>query len=207
MKQHRILVYMTLISLFITVSLLLTRVYFESRSFYGKGKESLLNDDPYMAITYFGRSAKWYFPGNPYVKQSIEGLWSAACKAEERGEIEFALKACYTLRGSLYATKWLFMHHKEWIEPCNQKIADLTVARHPYIKRAKVITGLNKEERPIVIWAFFVVICFYGWIGSALGLIFFSFDSSGSMKWRNALFWGGLVLGFFLLWIFTMFRA
>ncbi|MDY6855837.1 MAG: hypothetical protein SWO11_14245 [Thermodesulfobacteriota bacterium] len=207
MKRYRTPVYISLIFFFFTASLIMVRAYFESRGFYTKGIEAFSNDDTYMAILYFGRSANWYFPGNPYVKHSIEGLWKVACKTEESGEIGFALKACYTLRGSLYGTKWFFIHHKEWLEKSNQKIAKLTVARHPHIQSEKVIAELNKEKKPRVVWAFLVVMSFLSWVGSALGLIFFSFDSNGNVKGKRAVVLGGLILGFFLLWIFSMLRA
>ena len=207
MKQYRVSICVILLFLIATFILILGRVYSESKDFYRKGTESFLKDDLYMAALYFGRSAKWYFPGNPYVRRSIKGLLDTANKAEEIGETEFALKACYTLRGSLYGTKGLFMPHKEWLEPCNQKIADLTVIRNPYVKREKVLQGLYKKVGPRVGWALLVVLGFWGWIGTTIGFIYFSFDSSGAMAGKKAALWGGLVLGLFLLWIFSMMRA
>jgi hypothetical protein len=99
------------------------------------------------------------------------------------------------------------MPYKQWLEPCNEKIANLTVAQNPSVKRERVLSDLHRRVGPRGGWAAMVLLGFWGWVGGTVCFIWFSFDSSGKMAGRKAVFLGGTTLGFFVLWIFSMLRA
>jgi len=198
---------LTLTLMSVIFCLIMGRVFLESRDYFRKGTASLEADELYMAVVHFGRAAKWYFPGNPYVLRSLRSLWETGQRAEEMAEERIALKAYYTLRGCLYGTRWFYMPYREWLDPCNQRIADLTVVNDPHVSEETVLANLQGQVGPSVVWALFVVLGFWGWIGSVFGFVWFSFDASGSMDGRKAVAWGGVGLGFFVVWVLSMLRA
>jgi hypothetical protein len=206
MRQGRTVAILVLL-LLVPVTLVLGRSFLESRRFYRLGTASYAKGDMQMAVGYLGRAGKWYFPGNPYVRRALEGLWNIGQKAEETGDKEVALKAYCTLRGALYGTKGLFMPHKAWLGPCNQKIAEVTVSQNPLLDAEQVLSGLQAPVGPSAWWAILVFLGFLGWVGGILGLIIHAFDRSGGMQGKRAALWGGLSLGFFLLWVFSMLKA
>ena len=57
------------------------------------------------------------------------------------------------------------------------------------------------EHEVSTIGSLLVMIGFFGWIGSTVGLIFKGFDENNDLKSKNALIWGILLVIFYGIWI------
>jgi hypothetical protein len=56
-------------------------------------------------------------------------------------------------------------------------------------------------------WAAVVEIGFVGWVGSAVGFIFRAMDKNAKFIGKKALFWGSLILVFYIIWIIGSLNA
>ena len=56
-------------------------------------------------------------------------------------------------------------------------------------------------------WAIACEVGFFGWVGCTIGFIFRSFGEDDSFCGKRGLFWGGLVVVFYALWVLGMARA
>ncbi|MCK5504490.1 MAG: hypothetical protein KAJ10_04980 [Thermodesulfovibrionia bacterium] len=56
-------------------------------------------------------------------------------------------------------------------------------------------------------WALACELGFLGWVGCTIGFIFRAFGDNDAFYGRRALFWGGLVVIFYALWVLGMVRA
>lgn len=195
---------------------LYTKVYFSSRSEYRKAVEASRRQEAKAAITHYQRSIQWYAPLNHYVTDSARGLWEIGQGAEGRGDGELALEAYRALRSGLLSTRSLYTPHAGWLERCNGRIAALEAAR-PASKanqgksfeqrKAERLLLLRKTHAPDPFWSFVLEVGFLGWIGGAVGFIFKAITEEGHLHRRRALYWGGLIVICYALWVIGMARA
>lgn len=214
-RWKRNLVVISLLIGFIFAALY-TKVYLSSRSEYLKAVEASQSRGVKAAITHYQRSIQWYAPLNRYVTDSARGLWEIGQGAEGRGEGELALEAYRTLRSALLSTRSLYTPHADWIERCNERIASLEASR-PASKanqgksfqqrKAEGLQLLEKTHAPDPFWSFVLEMGFLGWVGGALGFIFKAITEEGGLHRRKALYWGGLIVFCYALWIIGMARA
>lgn len=81
------------------------------------------------AVELWRSAARWYVPGAPHVGAAYERLEALARAAETGGDLDTALAAWRGVRGSILATRSLYLPHEERLDPANRRIAALMAAR------------------------------------------------------------------------------
>ena len=56
-------------------------------------------------------------------------------------------------------------------------------------------------------WAIICEAGFVGWVGCTFGFIFRAFGEDDAFYTKRALFWGGLVVVFYAIWVLGMLKA
>jgi tetratricopeptide (TPR) repeat protein len=169
------------------------------------------------AILHYERAIKWYTPSSPTVQQAVEHLWDLGTEAEQRGDLELALEAFRGLRGSLYATRSLYLPYEHWIPKCEAKIAVLMAqtadpedsrqaSRTPQEETERFAKMLQRFTGPNIAGAVITEVGFLGWVGTTIGFLWFAFTEQG-LSGRGGLIWGGTIAVFFAVWIVGMLLA
>lgn len=193
------------------------KVYVSSMQEYRRAEEAYQAGDLDTALERYEHAVQWYTPHSPWVRQSVESLWRMGSDAEETGNVDRALAAYRALRGSLYAVRSFYTPYREWISRCDEKIATLSAGKiaqtqagkeRPFEDiRAESLRLLKKDHAPSVGWAILAEVGFFGWVGSAIGLIFRAYRDAGRLKGRAALRWGLAIIVFYALWTLGLSRA
>jgi hypothetical protein len=174
------------------------RALYGSRENFIRGETFLKEGQTIRAVTFFDRSIHWYTPLNPYVQKSAERLWVIGQRAEQAGDSKLALIAFSAIRSGFYGASHLVTPGKEWIKKVDAKLHDLGAG------------GKNvRDPHPDAFWSVVVVLGFLGWVGSVIGLILRVLGpgrGSGNPG-VSVIRWAGLIVIFFILWIWGMFKA
>jgi len=194
-----------------------TKVYLSSWQEYRKAQDALARRDYHQAIVHLKRTILWYLPGNRYVEGATAKLWQLGLLAERQGNRELALEAYRSLRSGLYAVRSLYIPYREWIKRCDSKIASLMAAKGPTVEadkgktftqlRNQYLNLLRNDQAPDVVWSLVMEVGLLGWLSSTIFFILRSFGPEGELYGRRALFWGGLLLIFYILWVVGMVKA
>ena len=131
-----------------------------------------------FAIREYDTSMHFFFPFSPYMDKSARRLWQIGEMFENRGQLDWAEIAYQSLRSSFYAVRSFYTPGKDWINRCDDKIADLNVKslikdgslkpEDAQAERAKHMMVLKTDRAPSVFWSVLAEIGFFGWAGSAL---------------------------------------
>ena len=206
------------VSLFILFLLLVfTKVIINARKEYQEGDKFLRAKDCKQAIIHFNRAIHWYSPGSKPVTNSIQALWKIGTHAENQGDFDLALDAFQSITSSLYSARSFYTPHQEWIAKGEDRIAGIRAKQGgtrsqnkgvPFEKRKQVaVKILRMKTEPDVFWSMVVEVGFLGWIGCAIGFILRVFIGEKGFNAKRAVFWGGLIIFFYALWIVAMLRA
>jgi hypothetical protein len=203
--------------IFFFLFLVLLKVNISARNEYRKGEVALANKDLTKAIIHFDRAIHWYSPGSKAVKDSMDALWNIGAQSEGRGDYGMALQAFRSLRSSLYSVRSFYTPHPDWIERCDDRIADILVQEQatgssnkgapPEAKKKEILEILNIQTEPDVFWSVLLEIGFLGWIGCSIAFIFRAFSGQKGFNVKAALGWGIFVIFFYALWIVGMLQA
>lgn len=196
------------------LGVLLGRVFYESKRNYDLGQNFLQKNKFMEAVLALDQSAHWYFPGNPYVEKSLSALWELGQKLEAT-DIQTALWAYDSARGSIYASQSFFLPHQGWLTKFNDRIAFLRAHDHvklyPNLSLEEAIDYQTKilkiSHAPHLFWSMVLVFSFIGWITCTFLLIGRGFTASGEMILKSARPWIFGMIGFFTLWILSLTRA
>jgi len=193
------------------------KVFYYSGEEYRKGEDAFRQGDFNKALLHYDRAIHWYTPWSSSVERSIRRLWEMGEKLEEKGDQKTALEVYWALRSSLYGVRSFYTPKHEWIEKANERIASIWAGQEPVPAEEKKITPAERKERylaalkkdwaPKVGWAAATEIGFFGWVISALVFIFTFVRKGGGLAMGKALFWGGCILIFYVLWVIGMVRA
>jgi hypothetical protein len=196
---------------------LFLKVYLSSRMEYYQAQNAFQQREYHKAISHYTRSILWYTPFSKYVSISVAKLWQIGNLAETQNNIDLALEAYESLRSSLYGVRSFYTPYQEWINKCNQKISSLVAAKGPTVQRdkdksyaqrkTKYLHLLEKDAAPDIVWSLILETGLIGWVGATIGFIFLAFSREGALHNRKALFWGSLIIIFYLLWIIGMLKA
>jgi hypothetical protein len=178
------------------------RVFYGSMEDYKTGETLLKENQTIRAVTYFDRSLHWYAPLNPYVERSAKRLWEIGERGEKEKDTRLALIAYESIRNGFYGASYLLTPGQDWIRRAQEKVDDLSTPQG----RQKTVSS-KKNPHPNPLWSAAVVVSFIGWVGSLLGFARWVMgrggDGTGKMLGRP-LFWIGLAILFFGLWILGM---
>lgn len=202
--------------LFFFFFLIYSKIYLSSRSEFNTAEIALSNEDYLSAMTHYERAVLWYLPIGGYAERSAERLWEIAVIMEEIDKKQ-ALKAYRLLRSAFIASRSFYTPGKSWIDRSDQKIAGLMAEEPDYSeedrnksieqKTEEALAILKQPIKPDPLWSVVLEIGFFGWVAGALLFIFRAFHSGQQMIIKRGLFWGGIVIFFYALWILGMMKA
>jgi len=192
---------------------MVVKVTYNARQEFTVGEEAYTRGAYDVAITHYERAIKWYTPFSNTIRHAEERLWQLGTEAETRGDWRLALEAYQSLRASLYAVQSFYIPYQNWIPKTEERIA-------PLLARTKAGTEpqedklaqdttrfamqLQRHVGPHLGWSILVEIGFLGWVGAAVGLIWYVVDGQGNFARRQGILWGSLLAVFFALWLISM---
>ena len=192
------------------------RVTYLQRSHYVDAEKYYKEANWKLAIREYDLAMHFYTPWGPYIERSAERLWQIGEMFEKQDKLDWANIAYSSIRSSFYASRSLYTPGKQWIEKCDDKIADLSVrmlVREGSIKpdaaaaeKKKYLYVLTVDRAPDPFWSVLVEIGFFGWVGSVVFLIFKGFSDDGKIK--KASVYG--IVSFLLtfgLWVAALLKA
>ncbi len=106
-----------------------TRAVWEGRSALAAGDEARERGELDAAIERYRRAARWYLPWAPHVRRAYDRLEAIARAAEDAGDLRLALTAWRGVRGSILATRGLYVPFEERLAPAQENIAQLMAAQ------------------------------------------------------------------------------
>lgn len=192
------------------------KVYFSSRGEFRLAEGALSNGEYREAITHYERAILWYLPIGGFVDASAQGLWDIGVMFEEEDK-KLSLETYRTLRSSFYATRSFYTPGEQWIDRTNKKIALLMAQEPPYSeedkkksveqRRKEALAILERPMKPNPAWSIILEIGFWGWVSGTFLFIFRSFGPDYKIIPRQGIFWGGVVILFYAMWIIGMMKA
>lgn len=207
---------MVLICIILFFSLVFMKVLLSSRHEFIAAEEAYSKGDYREAVIHYERAILWYLPVGGYVKQSAERLWEVGEILEDQ-DAKRALEVYRSLRSAFYATRSFYTPGRSWIAQADEKIA-LLMSREPPSseedkkkseaqRRDEALAILKRPMRPSPGWSIILEIGFWGWIAGTLIFILKAFNSEHKIIMKRGLFWGGVVILFYALWIIGMINA
>ncbi|HEX2569600.1 MAG TPA: hypothetical protein VH877_08580 [Polyangia bacterium] len=195
----------------IALGLMTLRVLWSSHGEWREAERCLAANDPPAAVDHFGRAARLYAPGSPWVERSLGRLEEIALGAEAHKDAPLALLAWRELRSSVLATRSFYTPHPALLERTNQHIARLMAQTEPpsVAPGAKLAARerwhaarLAQDDAPSVLWSVLALVGLMGWIGAAIGFLLRGIDNEARLRREAAIGWGlGILagLGLFLI--------
>jgi tetratricopeptide (TPR) repeat protein len=202
--------------LVLVVALIIKASYDASREF-ALAEQAYEGQQYAEAVLHYERAIKWYTPLSSTVQQAAARLWNLGTEAEQRGDLALALEAFRGLRGSLYATRSLYLPYEHWIPKSEAKIAVLMAqtadpeeprpaSRSPQEETRRFAEMLQRFTGPNTAGTALAELGFVCWVGATLGFLWFAFTEQG-LSGRRGLLWGGTIAAFFAVWIVGMLLA
>jgi hypothetical protein len=192
------------------------RVTYLQRNHYVHAEEYYKEANWKLAIREYDLAMHFYTPWGPYIESSARRLWQIGEMFEKEDKLDWANIAYSSIRSSFYASRSLYTPGKQWIEKCDEKIADMSVrilVKEGSIKpqaaaaeKKKYLYVLTVGRAPDPLWSVLVEIGFFGWVGSVVFLIFRGFSDDGKIE--RASVYG--IISFLLtfgLWVAALLRA
>lgn len=197
-------------------SLIFVKIYLSSRHEFIEAEMAYSKGDYREAVVHYERAILWYLPVGGYVKRSAERLWEVGEIFEDQ-DAKLALEAYRSLRSAFYAARSFYTPGGSWIRRTDEKIAGL-VAKEPAIteedrnksemeRKKEALAVLRRPMKPHTGWSIVLEIGFWGWIAGTLLFIFRAFNMEQQLNMKRGLFWGGIVILFYALWIVGMMNA
>jgi hypothetical protein len=199
------------------VAILYAKVMYNANQDFALAEEAYTHGEYKVAITHYERTIKWYAPLSTVVQRAVTRLWQLGTEAEANGEFALALEAYQTLRSSLYAVQSFYIPYQSWIPKSEERIAPLLaqtkagagVGAEPGEDKlaqdtARFAMQLQRHVGPHLGWSVLVEVGFLGWVGAAIGLIWYVMDEQGHFAPRQGILWGSFLAVFFVLWVISM---
>jgi hypothetical protein len=167
------------------------------------------------AIVHYRRAVRWYAPGNAYGVRALDALERIGRRAERQGDMPTALSAYRAIRSAILGARSVYTPHAERLGPANQRIAKLSAALQASEQRtvdpgqleAWHLAQLRKDTAPSVGWSVLAVLAFLGWVAGAFLFVYRAITPDDRLVPRQALIWGGVILGNLLLWLLGLSQA
>jgi hypothetical protein len=186
--------------------LVATRVVLSARHELATGEGLLQRGDREGAVVHLRRAARWYAPFSPYHVLALSRLSEIGHAAEQAGESALALSAYRAVRGSILATRSLYVPERARLEAANQRIAllmahepapGMDAGKTPEQLRQEHLALLTPIPGPNVFWSVVVLLGFACWVGAAFAFSVRAIDEEDRWVLPEVRRWSGLiVLGF-----------
>jgi hypothetical protein len=192
------------------------RVVLSAREELAVAEKLLTQQDRDAAIVHFRRAARWYAPLSPYHARALARLGELAASAERAGDREGALAAYRAVRGSILATRSLYVPQRALLEAANQHIASLMADEPaPGVDAGKSREQLRREHLalltpipgPDVFWSCVLLLGFACWVSAAFALSFRAIDPEDRWVPRELLRCGSFVVVGFALFVLGLVLA
>lgn len=197
----------------VMVAAVWVRVLLGSMGAYEEGERSLAAKEYIRAITSFDRAIHWYAPLNPYVERAAKRLWEISEQGERDGDRRLSLLAVRTIEFGFRGAGGLYQPGKEWIERCREREESLErpewgkETKGPAVQEREP-PGPHETRGPRVLWTLILEIGLVGWIGTVSCFLLGLKKHAGKKVFgRGALWWGGLFILSYCLWIIGMMKA
>ena len=192
------------------------KVHKESRLEFARAESEFQSGQGREAVVHYERAIMWHTPWSRAVQRSVERLWEIGEQAEANQEASLALEAYRALRASLYGVRSAYQPYEDWIAKCDTRIVRLMavekagpgadpadIEKH----RARYAEMHARKRGPTLGGAILTEIGFLGWVGAALGLIWYGLSAQGNWMLRPCVWWGSGVVIFFATWVIGMLLA
>jgi hypothetical protein len=198
------------------VGVVATRAVWQGREALSRGDAALAANTPDEAIRWWRRAARWYVPMAPHVASAYARLEELATQAEAAGDRATALAAWQGIRGSILATRSVYVPFEERLEPANRRIAALmAAAEDPALDAGKTTADreawhyalLARDEAPSVPWTLLALAGFGLWIGGAALFAWRGVDANDRLVRATAARSGLLVVFGLVLWLLGLYQA
>ncbi len=166
------------------------------------------------AIELLSRSARWYLPGSPRVREALTTLGAIGASREAAGDIPTALAAWREVRRSIRAVRSMWLPNADLAPQADRRIAHLMAGQHEANRagdpasfderKREHLALLEMDKSPDPWWSLLVVLAFFGWVGGGAAFAFRAWDEEGAFQPGPALTWGGVIAGCLALWILGM---
>lgn len=192
------------------------RVVLSAREELAEAETLLAQNDRAAAIVHFRRAARWYAPLSPYHVRALGRLGELARSAERSGDRDGALAAYRAVRGSILATRSLYVPQRPLLEAANQRIASLMADEPaPGVDAAKSHEQVRREHLalltpipgPDVFWSCVLLLGFGCWVAAAFALSFRAIDGDDRWVPRELLRYGSFVVVGFALFVLGLVLA
>jgi hypothetical protein len=184
------------------LAVVVVRVFVSGRAEYRAAEAALSSGDTDEAVTRLRRAARWYAPGNPYVRRALDRLEEIATRAEAAGDVRAARFAWEAERAAILSVRSFYTPEAERLGPANRHIAALLAreegpaadpGRSEAQRTAWHLALLERDDAPRVGWTALALLGFAGWIAGALTFIFRGVDAEDRLRPRAAL-WSAVVI-------------
>ena len=190
------------------------KVYISAKSEFQKGEEFFAQENSQEAVVHFERVIRWYIPGLTLQDRAAQKIWGIAENYETNHDSERAINTYRILRSGFYSTRSLYTPGREWIERCNEKIAEMMAKKTPTLevesakpfsqRKSEYLSVLSAEKHPYPFWSLLAVTGFLGWAGCAAMFIAKGITKSGQIITRQAMYWTGGFLLSYSFWVLGM---
>ncbi len=190
--------------------LVLIRILVGSAMEWRRAEDKLSAGELRNATLHYGRTIRWYFPGNPYVRRAANKLLHLSQESWQQQDYRLALHVNRVLSGSLSATRSFYQPYAEMLQQGRENIAKLTplVESERNIDPQQVLAKLEEDRDPDLWWSFVSSLAFLAWIGLVVGFIYSGFSESGQfIGGRKASLCGFGALTSLILWLFGLWLA
>jgi tetratricopeptide (TPR) repeat protein len=187
-------------------SVLVVRVISSAKDELGKAEALASQGDVEGAIVHFRRAARWYAPASPYHVTALDRLAKIGAKAEAEGQLERALRAYRSVRGSILATRSFYVPERARLHAANERIAALMAEQPPPgMDAGKSKAQIAREHLalltpipgPSVLWTVVLLLGFFGWVSAAFAFSVRAIDEHDRWVPAEARKWGAVMaLGF-----------
>ncbi len=169
------------------------RASLDARRATERAAEARARGDRVGEIVELGRVIRAFPLDRSRPEEAAAELAAIAARAEEGGDPELAREAWRELRSGWFAVRGLADPGRAWIDRATSELTRLGAAREASIT--------PKLARPLPSLA--AALAFFGWAGSAFGLVWRGLAPSGRPT-RAALPWALGVLGWLTVWVFAL---
>jgi hypothetical protein len=197
--------------------LVFVKVRIESGAELDLAHAARLKPDIDAASLHYRRAIRWYTPFSSSVATAVRELEELASMKAKDGDSARALALYRDLRGALYAIRHLREPYREVRDRTEERIADLMAAEPPAaeidrgksaaLRRSEYLAMYRNVPTPSVAWSVALLAGFFGWVAAGATFFWRGFTREGLLVARPALFWGGLVVVFFALWVVGLTQA
>ncbi|TNE48833.1 MAG: hypothetical protein EP343_13170 [Deltaproteobacteria bacterium] len=156
------------------------RSFLSSRTVFARA-ETLLHDGALEgAIRQYGRTIRWYTPGNRYTLVAAQRLLKISDLSYQQGKWEQAIMALQHLRNALSAIRSVYQPYPTLLKRCQVKLAESfthlspgkTAVQQATFKK-QLLHMFQETPGPSSIRTFFAALMYLLWLGSMALLLWF----------------------------------